>query len=118
MLVEIPWQEWLRSDVAQGLDVTAAAVAAVAMVLRSLHRKGKVDEQGVTVLLDLDSKQTYSESGQGTGTLGPGTATLRSTFWADPRDELAPTPCRNSGDMQGGPQRAVVREGTDAWSAV
>ncbi len=59
----VPWQEWLRSEVAQGLDRDTNAIAAITMVLRSLHYHGKVDDQAVTVVLDLESKVKITKAG-------------------------------------------------------
>ena len=70
---EIPWQEWLRSKVAQSLDSDAAAVAAVTVVLASLHRSWKLDEQRVAISMDMDSKQITA---QARGDLEPGSLEL------------------------------------------
>ena len=56
-LVMIPWKEWMVSDVAQGLDENAAAVAAATMVLRSLHHRGNVHNQNVDVKVNMETKQ-------------------------------------------------------------
>ena len=53
----VPWKEWMRSRAALQLDEDSAAVAAVSLVLRSLHRNGKVADQAVDVALNLESKQ-------------------------------------------------------------
>jgi hypothetical protein len=51
----IPWREWMSSAAAQDLDVEAADMAAVTLVLRSLHCKGRVEDQPIEVSLDLQS---------------------------------------------------------------
>lgn len=53
----IPWEEWLTSAAARDLDAEPADMAAITLVLRSLHCKGQVETQPVEVLLDLQSKQ-------------------------------------------------------------
>jgi hypothetical protein len=47
----------LQSSAAQELDEQSGNVAAVTLVLRSLHHNGKVADQDVDVTLDMDSKQ-------------------------------------------------------------
>ena len=54
--VAIPWKEWLQSSPAQALGSQGADVAAVMLVLRSLHYNGKVCANPIEVLLDLDTK--------------------------------------------------------------
>ena len=55
--VAIPWKEWLQSSPAQALGSQGADVAAVMLVLRSLHYNGKVCANPIEVTLDLDTKQ-------------------------------------------------------------
>ena len=59
---DIPWQEWLGSAVAESLGGDAAAVAAITLVLGSLHRSGKVHEQLVTMTMDLGSKHRTAQA--------------------------------------------------------
>ena len=51
----IPWREWMSSAAAQDLDMAAADMAAVTLVLRSLHCKGRLEDQPIEVSLDLQS---------------------------------------------------------------
>ena len=46
---EVPWREWLGSAAAQSLDSDASDMAAITMVLRSLHRKGLAAAAPVSV---------------------------------------------------------------------
>ena len=45
------------------MDRDANAIAAITMVLRSLHDHGKVDDQAVTVVLDLGNKVKIAKAG-------------------------------------------------------
>ena len=56
-LVRVPWKEWMASEVAQNLDEAASIGAAVTLVLRSLHHKGKVHMQDIDVKMNLETKQ-------------------------------------------------------------
>ncbi len=60
--VAVPWKAWLRSSAAQELDEQSGNVAAVTLVLRSLHHNGKVADQDVEVTLDMDSKQRIAKA--------------------------------------------------------
>ncbi len=60
--VAVPWKAWLQSSAAQELDEQSGNVAAVTMVLRSLHHNGKVADQDVEVTLDMDSKQRIAKA--------------------------------------------------------
>ncbi len=60
--VAVPWKAWLQSSAAQELDEQSGNVAAVTMVLRSLHHNGKVADQDVEVTLDMDSKQRTAKA--------------------------------------------------------
>ena len=43
-IVTVPWTEWLRGRVAQTLGEKTAHVAAINLVLHSLHTRGRIDE--------------------------------------------------------------------------
>jgi hypothetical protein len=54
--VVIPWKQWLTSSVAQDLDAVASDMAAITLVLRSLHCQGHVETQAIEVSYDLESR--------------------------------------------------------------
>ena len=58
----LPWQEWLRSAVGQALHYGAAAVAAISLVLSSLHCNGEIDNQNITVTMNMGSKQRATKA--------------------------------------------------------
>ena len=49
----LPWGEWLRGRVAQDLDQDATYMAAISLVLNSLHTRGSVAMAQTDVSLDL-----------------------------------------------------------------
>ena len=50
----VPWNEWLRGQVAQHLCEKAAPIAAIHLVL---HTRGRVDAAPIDVSIDLNSKR-------------------------------------------------------------
>lgn len=69
LLAKIPWQTWLQSPAAQSMDERTAAVAAITLILRSMHHKGNVCEQSVDVFIDMDTNHRTAKAGED---LGPG----------------------------------------------
>ena len=59
-LVTVPWKEWCGSIVALNLDQQRADIAAITMVLRSIHYNGNVGGQAVVATLDLDSNKSLT----------------------------------------------------------
>ena len=56
-LARVPWKEWMASELAQNLDEAPSIGAAVTLVLRSLHHRGKVHMQNIDVMMNLETKQ-------------------------------------------------------------
>ena len=56
-IATVPWKEWLRGRVAQTLGEKTAHIAAINLVLHSLHTRGRIDEAPLDVGIDLNSKR-------------------------------------------------------------
>ena len=55
-IATVPWKEWHRGRVAQHLGEKATHMAAIQLVLHSLHTRGRVDQAPVDVSIDLTKK--------------------------------------------------------------
>ena len=56
-MATVPWKEWLPGRVAQQLFDKASHIAAIQLVLNSLHTRGRIDEEPLDVSIDLNSKR-------------------------------------------------------------
>ena len=56
-MATVPWKEWLPGRVAQQLCDKATHIAAIQLVLNSLHTRGRIDEEPLDVSIDLNSKR-------------------------------------------------------------
>ena len=56
-MATVPWKEWLPGRVAQQLCDKASHIAAIQLVLNSLHTRGRIDEEPLDVSIDLNSKR-------------------------------------------------------------
>ena len=49
----VPWREWLGGRVAKSLDETSTHIAAIKLVLHSLHARGRIEKAKIDVFYDL-----------------------------------------------------------------
>ena len=57
-IATVPWAEWLRGRIAHALCEKTTHIAAIQLVLHSLHTRGRVDQAPVDVSIDLTKKYT------------------------------------------------------------
>ena len=63
-MATVPWKEWLPGRVAQQLCDKASHMAAIQLVLNSLHTRGRIDEEPLDVSIDLNSKRKVVKSSE------------------------------------------------------
>ena len=52
----VPWREWFGGRVAKTLDESSTHIAAIKLVLHSLHTRGSIEKATIDVSIDLDKK--------------------------------------------------------------
>ena len=70
-IATVPWQEWYRGRVAQHLCAKETHIAAIQLVLNSLHTRGRIDQAPLDVIIDLTKKSSVVKAPEDlpTGTL-------------------------------------------------
>ena len=56
-IATVPWQEWLRGSVAKHLCDKTTHMAAMQLVLHSLHVRGRIEEAPINVSVDLNKNR-------------------------------------------------------------
>ena len=56
-IATVPWKKWYRGRVAQNLGEKATHMAAIRLVLHSLHTRGRIDQTPLDVSIDLNTKR-------------------------------------------------------------
>jgi len=70
-IATVPWQEWLRGRVAKHLCDKTTHMAAIQLVLHSLHVRGRIEEALINVSVDLNKNRRVVTASEDlpTGTL-------------------------------------------------
>ena len=53
-IATVPWKEWLRGRVSQQFCDKATHIAAIQLVLHSLHTRGRIDQAPLDVSIDFE----------------------------------------------------------------
>ena len=96
----VPWKEWLRGRVAQTLDDKAAHMAAIQLVLHSLHTRGRINDAPIDVSIDLNTKRKVVKASDDLPKGHRGPPTVRAAYVSRVRQEYSPIPRAHRSDRE------------------
>ena len=64
-IITNPWQEWIRGRVARQSGETPTQMAAILMVLNSLHARGNIDQAPLDVFIDWHTNRKVVRASEG-----------------------------------------------------